>query len=118
MSRFTEFVSEDQINDRVNASIPENTTKKEKWAMKLLDEWHKNRIANLTIHDLNVYKSNEEMNKSDLNFLLKRFVFEIRRKDGKKYPPRSLYDLFSMINYHFTTTLKKNWSLFKDSDFN
>lgn len=118
MSRFTEFVSEDQINNRVNASIPENTTKKEKWAMKVFDEWHRNRIANLTINDLNVYKSNEEMDKSDLNFLLKRFFFEIRRKDGKKYPPRSLYDLFSMINYHFTKTLKKNWSLFKDSDFN
>lgn len=115
--RFGSFLSENEIAKKVEESTPENTRKKCKWAIKVFMEWKQARIENLELDDLNVYKSIEEMDKSDWNFLLKRFVFEVRKQTGERYPPKSLYDLYAMLNFYIQKQLDKKWSLFSDIDF-
>lgn len=116
-NRFSNFLCESEISEKIVESIPVSTRKKCKWAVKIFMEWKQARMENLELNDLNVYKSIDEMDKSDWNFLLKRFVFEVRKQTGDRYPPKSLYDLYAMLNFYVQKQLAKKWSLFADLDF-
>ena len=98
---------------------PEATRKKVEWAIRLFREWHKwkNDANMFNENELSVYNDIDEMSKGDLNYLLQKFIFEVRKKNKELYPPKTLYDIFAMINYYVQNNLKTSWSLFKDSEF-
>lgn len=111
--------SEKEITEKLVASTPENTRKKVNWAVKMFRDWHTHRL-NTTITtegELNVLKDIDEMDASDINFCLQKFVFDIRKKNGERYPAKTLYDVFSMLNYYFQNNLSRNFSLFKNVEF-
>ena len=56
------------------------------------------------------------MNAYDLTFCLQKFVFEVRKQNGNKYPAKTLYDIFSMLNYYVQNYLGHSYSLFKSRD--
>ena len=101
--RHSDKLSEDEIQAKLAKQIPPNTLSHSKWAMRVFNDWRRERI-NATITDedqLNVYNEPEEMSKSDLNFLLKYFVHEVRNQKGEKYPRDSLKQLLCGIQYFF-----------------
>ena len=75
---------------------PEATRKKSEWAVRVFRDWHKwkNDQNILSEAELSVYDGIDDMSKGDLNFLLQKFVFEVRKKSNESYPPKTLYDLF------------------------
>ena len=89
-------------------------------AVKLFREWHKWKIETTILDDqeLNVFNDIDGMSKSDLNFVLRKFIFETRKQNKERYPLTTLYDIFAMLNYYVQNKLKRSWSLFKDTDFN
>ena len=66
---------------------------------------------------MNVLKDIAEMDAYDLNFCLQKFVFEVRKQNGDKYPAKTLYDIFSMLNYYVQNYLGHSYSLFKSDEF-
>ena len=114
-----EYLTEDEINEKITESTPLNTRKKTAWAVKAFRDWHRFHLTQTITEEgeLNVYKDIDEMNESDLNFCLKKFVFEVRKQNGERHPPRSLYDLFAMINYYLQTNLGRKYSLHSSIEF-
>ena len=107
----------DQLNEHVEAAVPQNTSLKEKWAIKLFKDWH--AIWKIRMDDkiLKVFKDIEEMNSSDLNHTLKYFIADVRKKDGSKFPPRTLKEITAMIQHFCNYKLNRNWSFFNDAEF-
>ena len=114
-SRFAS-TSQNEINEHITSMTPENTKIKQRWATKMFREWHlewKSRLDST----LKVCKDMDEMTASDLNYCMKFFIADVRKVDGTKYPPRTLKELTAMIQHFFQKEHKKNWSLFRDKEF-
>ena len=58
------------------------------------------------------YVSDEEM-----DFWLSRFILEIRRKDGKPYPPNSLYQICCGLLRHLRGSGRAEVNLFEQARF-
>lgn len=118
-SKRFECFTKEEIDKKMTATTPESTRKKAAWAVKTFREWHQFHLTQTITEEgeLNVYKDIDEMDVSDLNFCLKKFVFEVRKQNGERYPPRSLYDLFAMLNYYLQTNLGRKYSLHSSVDF-
>eukprot|EP00058_Branchiostoma_floridae_P002267 XP_002587755.1 hypothetical protein BRAFLDRAFT_94659 [Branchiostoma floridae] len=50
----------------------------------------------------------------EMNFWLMKFIFEVRRRDGKPYPPKTLYCLVSGLMRHFREDLNRHDMNFLD----
>ena len=71
--------------------VPANTKKSTNWGFNVWKDWCKCR---------GVYESIESMPDNDINKLMARFVQEVKRKDGKDYPPSSLNNMVAAIQRH------------------
>jgi hypothetical protein len=111
--------SSKEISEKLIASTPENTRKKVQWAVKMFRDWHKHRLNSTITTDgeLNVFKDIDEMDPSDINFCLQKFFFDTRKRNSERYPAKTLYDIFAMLNFYFQKNLQKKFSLFKDAEF-
>jgi hypothetical protein len=121
-SRFSDSISETELDRRIRESTPENTRKKMLWAVRIFREWMDWKIQRQSTmasssNQLLVYKAIDEMTKDDLNYMLQLFIFDAKKKSGEVYPPKSLYDIYAMLNYYVQNELHRPWSLFKDSEF-
>ena len=88
--RFGPIVSQSEISRRHEVSVPLNTRKNSNWALNVWNDWVDYRKkADPT--DPPPYLLT--MGVTELDKWLSRFVLEVRRKDGKFYPPNSLYQL-------------------------
>ena len=86
-SRFGPLVSASDIVSRQKASVPANTRMNSNWAMNVWREYRsKQNPSDAPSYILT-------MGVNDLDKWLSRFVLEVRRKDGKVYPPNSLHQL-------------------------
>ena len=119
MKRHTDPISECELIAKCSKTLPKNTFNHSNWAMKTFIDWHKSRIEkNITNPDhLEVYKEPSEMTKSELDYLLKFFVHEVRKQNGDRYPGESLKQLIAGIQFYFRNTLNKNISIFTDEEF-
>jgi hypothetical protein len=109
-------VSKVELDDLVASRIPANTQAKVDWAMNVFLEWLRCWRVRLD-GELKVFKEPEEMTASDLDHCLQYFFAEIRKKDGKRFPPATMKDIVSCIQHHFRNRHKRTWSIFKDHDF-
>ena len=89
-SRFGPLVSASDIVSRQKASVPANTRKNSNWAMNVWRDWAEYR-SKQNPSDAPSYILTMGVN--DVDKWLSRFVLEVRRKDGKVYPPNSLHQL-------------------------
>ena len=115
------MLTNDEIEREMLESSPVTTRKKADWSMNVFTTWHQAKKAAWATGGassaVNTGKSYEEMGKADLNYLMKYFVFEVRNTDGDRYSASTLKDMFSMVQYYFQHTLKKDWSLWKEPAF-
>ena len=56
------------------------------------------------------------MNDWELDRWLSRFVIEIRRRDGKEYPPNTLYQICCGI-LHYIREVKPQLDIFREAAF-
>ena len=74
------------------------------WAKNLFDEW----LNDLNEHARECKESNisviavplGEMTKDELNYSISRFIVEIRKKNGDKYPGETLYELVVAVQQY------------------
>ena len=107
--------SELEISRHVSDAIPKNTLVKAKWGMKLFRDWL--TAWRVRCDGLKVLVDPEEMTASDLDYCLKFFYADVRKVDGKRYPPSSLKEIAAMIQFSFKHHYGKNFSFFKDKAF-
>jgi len=114
------FTHEDFIN-RTEQSVPLGTSRKVKWVLKMFNAFQQEQIRkqseNADFGRNLVYKPIEEMDFEELNYELKYFFLSVRRQDGERYPPKTIYDIMTMLNYYLNNDLEKKVNLFSDDRF-
>ena len=93
-----------EIRKRTVERIPEKNRHQGQWGVNVWKEW-----ANLRNGEIGAC-SNErytkvpeniiECSEAELGYWLVRFVLEVRRKDGKEYPPMTLYQVCCALQRH------------------
>ena len=81
-------ISKEEIHDAIEKRVPANTKESTGWGYNVWLEWCKARNIDENILTMDERKVNE---------LMARFVQEVRRKDGKEYPPSSLNCFVSAV---------------------
>lgn len=114
-SRFSRATSL-EVSEIKESRIPENTQKKQNWAIKVFREWW-NHWKVLPDGDLKVLKDMVEWTSKDLNYVLQFFIVGVRDQNSKKYPPRTLKELIAMVQHYFNNKLGRSWSIFLDKEF-
>ena len=92
--------SQKDIERSMEGGVPEKTHNQTNWAIKVWTEWATSRNRNLLPDEVPFNCEIEMLSAQLINFWLSRFVLEIRRCDGKRYPPASLYQLCCGILRH------------------
>ena len=111
--RFGEALNESEILKRLRNSVPKSTKYKTQWGVRVFETWQRERSNGNAREELNVFGldvlSNIEslgsdmlsMSEEGLNFWLSKFVEEVRDKDSKRYPEKTLYQLICCIKRHY-----------------
>lgn len=99
----------------IESVVPATTKYATKWGLKIFKEWQKNRrncdplkeeSSLWSLQDLRsiqVLTTNiEDMTASSLNFWLSKFIQEVAKQDGERYPPKSLYLIICCLNRHLS----------------
>ena len=110
---------DDVIDEFSRKKFADNFNKKIKWVVNLFVDWYKNRMDNFC-KDVEVVRCNldqlNQFSKSDMCFAMSHFIREIKRMDGKDYPPNTLHEIVIMIQMY----LYKNgvfWCLLDNPEF-
>ena len=64
-----------------------------------------------------IFKPFEEMPFEELNNELKYFSLSVRRQDGGRYPPKTIYDIMTMLNFHLNNDRNKTVNIFTSDTF-
>jgi len=103
--------SSEEEKNTLQESIPKSTRSSTKWSFKVFSEWQIGRankdpskeqrsfeidIAKVQSLDTNIANMNEE----SLNFWLTKFVEEVVKVNGERYPGRSLYMIVAGLQRH------------------
>ena len=90
-----EAVREEDMENICRGYVPPNTEKNTKWAVKCFNEWisFRNQAEGEKCpEDILLAQDAEALNK-----WIPRFIAEVRKADGSKYPPKSIHQLLSGI---------------------
>ncbi|CAG2235448.1 unnamed protein product [Mytilus edulis] len=84
-SRFAEM-TDNEIDTLIEDAENKNTKKATKWAVNVYEDWKNSKIGSgLIIPNL------KDLSVQDINSILGKFVVEVRKKNGEKYPAKTLY---------------------------
>lgn len=115
---FTSPAGDSMIEKAIDESIPAGTKKRNNWAISLYEKWHSQR--QISSGDMTVQLPDKDSllvaDTKTLDYWLTKFIFEIRREDGKRYPRNTLISIVAGINAHFKTNMCF-LNLFKDDAF-
>ena len=93
--------------------------KKMKWAVNMYSDWRKSRIGFVGCPD-EIIKANLDLlhtfDKRDLCYALSKFVTEIKRLDGKEYPPNTIREIVICIQMHLHENMIV-WKLLDHPEF-
>ena len=125
--RFAAPVSETEVRAKIDDCVSKSTRYKDKWAVALFENWREQR--NMKVRSIKETKvdgrhpwlevienSVELMSDDELNQTLACFICEIRKTDGSKYPPNTLYGIIAAIQ-HFLKGKGKQVRLLNDDKF-
>jgi len=106
-SRFANY-SQQELNELNKSVTNKNTKKRNKWANKIFESWRKERLdyVNSNICDLS---------DDALCQLMTKFIHEVRKSNGERYPGRSLVSIVAGIQSHISLTRKVDF--FRDEKF-
>ena len=94
-TRFKHPMEEEEILELFKGFVAANTKKNTMWAYKVFLDWlieGENNTEEQCSQDLL-----ENPNIFRLNYWLTRFVAEVRRQDGKLYPPKTIHQLLAVL---------------------
>ena len=114
--RFRSPKSKKEDTSLVSEATRKATQYNTEWGRKVFEEWQQRRqntcamlevvgVADLKCEDVqDLTVSLEHMSANTLNFWLSKFVCEVAKQNGERYPPNSLYLLICAINLHLSET--------------
>ena len=105
-SRFGASLEIKEVEDLNSSVKSKNTLKRDKWASNIYMDWLKARVIST-----NYLKMDDEC----LIDTLPRFIHEVRRKDGKRYPAASLVSIIAGIQNTFPRD--RNVNFFRSEKF-
>ena len=114
-------VTEEEIEDLKEETMPKRSFSKLQWGVRAYREWREYRLESEDGYDEIIFRVNLDdlsmLTKEDLEYSLCRFVPEVRKKKGEgDFPGKTLYQLCSAIQSY----LKKNkimWKVVDGPDF-
>lgn len=107
-SRFGLPLSGEEVQ-QLNASIQsKNTSKRNKWALRIFQKWYEVRHPDLSRHI-------RDFSDEELNEYLSRFIHEVRRVDGERYPNTTLVSILAGLSACVLGDSGR--SLFRDANF-
>jgi hypothetical protein len=104
----------EDIEQRIREAKPANTIKKMNWAVNIFNDWQQ---AQGTCSSAAPCKELSKFDNSELSKILPKFIFDCRKKNGENYPPKSLYEIYAMLNYYLINEAKWNISILNDPSF-
>ena len=91
-------------------AVPSSTKYKNKLGLKLFREWQQQREIKVPIldpfKDYELHKVNpvscemKDMGVTSLNYWLTKFVMEVAKDSGERYPPRTVYGIVCGVKRH------------------
>ena len=110
--RFRSPKSKEEETSLLSEATLKTTQYNTKWGRKVFEEWQQRRqkleVVGVTemncedVEDLTVPLEHKVPN--TLNFWLSKFVCEVAKQNGERYPPNLLYLLVCAINRHLSET--------------
>ena len=111
-ARFRPPKTEEEEIFLLSETGPKNTKYNTKWAVNVFTAWQNTRmnkkaqfetskgngLESTNVEDLSVPL--EHMSADSLNFWLCKFICEVEKQTGERYPPKTLYLLVCGINRH------------------
>ena len=108
----------------VNDTVPPSTKYKNKWAVNIFAEWQSLREVRVPVLDCGgVFKDYElhkvcalsadiaAMDVLSLNYWLSKFVMEVAKKSGERYPPKSVYGIICSLYWCKLIKIHVSWSV-------
>ena len=110
---FATPVTEADIQHAKQNAVPKSTKRDTEYCTRMWKEWCPSReqSSNCVIPPLC------ELNKSQLQHWMSRFVMELRKKDGSVFPPNSLHHICCGLMRYLRSSGKPELDIFKDSEF-
>ena len=97
------FCEEEEL---VEKTVPSSTKYKNKWALSVFGEWQFARTIKVPVLDpggifkdydlhkvVTVSTGIEEMDAFSLNYWLRKFIMEVAKKTGERYPAKTIYGI-------------------------
>ena len=94
--RFNSPVSPGKMGTICKGVVPSNTKKATSWAVRVFDEWRRERNATATGEQCPL-ELLEKPDAHSLKYWLSHFVVEMRRADGDPYPPSTISNVLAGI---------------------
>ena len=85
----------------VSDTVPPSTKYKNKWAVNIFAEWQS--LREVPVLDFGGVFKDCELHKVcvlSLNYWLFKFVMEVAKKSGERYPPKSVYGIICSLKRH------------------
>ena len=101
----------------MECGVPEKTCNQTKWAVKVWTEWATSRNKKLLSDEAPFSCEIEKLSAQLINVWLCTFVLEIRRHDGERYPPASLYQLCCGLLHHLHAAGRAEVNIFEQAEF-
>ena len=108
--RFRVPKTSSQENVLVNDAVPTSTKYKNKWAVSIFAEWQRLREVKVPVLDCGGLFKDYALHKVtaliadiagmealSLNFWLSKFVMEVAKKSGGRYPPKTVYGIICAL---------------------
>ncbi|CAG2250035.1 unnamed protein product [Mytilus edulis] len=110
LSRFAEM-TDNEIDTLIEDAENKNTKKATKWAVNVYEDWKNSKIGSgLIIPNL------KDLSVQDINSFLGKFVVEVRKKNGEKYPAKTLYLLVTGLLRGMRSQGVSNLNFLNESD--
>ena len=98
--RFSRAQSDTEIQTMAENSIPQATKNRNKWSVNLFEEWKNQRLLNILpdeLYDQELQSSLLEMPSPALDYWASKFILEVRKCNGTRYPKDSLVSIVAGI---------------------
>ena len=104
--RFEKISNSEEIDRRIRDNVPQKTRYQNQWCVRVWQSWAEWRNeckdeSLVTEKFKTVPTVIDTSNPEELGFWLARFILEVKRKDGKVYPPATLFQICCGIQRHY-----------------
>ena len=110
---FAAPVSEEDIQQAKQNAVPKSTQRDTQYCVRMWEGWCRSREQSVNC----VIPPLCELNKSQLQHWMSRFVLKLRKKDGTEFPPNSLYHICCGLMRYLHSSGKPELDIFKDKEF-